>query len=623
MQSNIFELIDLLVKMSGSNSNLDELKADLEDTTSRIGKVEKKLELLEADMNDEKYFDATSEIVDRNIQISLNKKIQNLIRVKSDINKELEGYKEEEKELHDKLEEITQEIKDANSYNDIINNNVSSNEAYNNMIASENDRITNLVNEKEELESKYSTVQKKVEYLAASLIEIEEKIENEQARLKDIENNLSNIKSYVDIEAKEEDELRYASIKNELEELLNHKEEILNDTVYIAGLIKEGIANEKQDEVEEEFKHLVDIVEQIPFMNLQNSELEQVKQKLDEELKNYDEEISKKEYQTMDREFIEERIKYLEDETTSTEDSKKLYNGIVKELTSKNDDLSRKIYNAETQISKINKSLKDYDNYDYDSSEIAKSVIQASNNKLVEEKTNIESIVKNYRSDLVSNIELLNDFKSKLSTLDELSKNIDNELDDLNKKLALSTKSTNILEEEKDKIKLEKINNSIMDLKNRETFNKSISEILDEFEMLLSSLEFADKKTRNKVIFEEEKEEPIVIEKEPEINEVPIIADEIDAPISIDEVIENANKDKEEVIAPVIEEAAKEEKEEIPFIPFVEEEIKEEEPKLRVVEIIPISDGITENSDKDYMVNDFQDDDYVDFETAISSAEGK
>ena len=622
MQSNIFELIDLLVKMSGSNSNLDELKADLEDTTSRIGKVEKKLELLEADMNDEKYFDATSEIVDRNIQISLNKKIQNLIRVKSDINKELEGYKEEEKELHDKLEEITQEIKDANSYNDIINNNVSSNEAYNNMIASENDRITNLVNEKEELESKYSTVQKKVEYLAASLIEIEEKIENEQARLKDIENNLSNIKSYVDIEAKEEDELRYASIKNELEELLNHKEEILNDTVYIAGLIKEGIANEKQDEVEEEFKHLVDIVEQIPFMNLQNSELEQVKQKLDEELKNYDEEISKKEYQTMDREFIEERIKYLEDEVTSTEDSKKLYNEIVKELTSKNDDLSRKIYNAETQISKINKSLKDYDNYDYDSSEIAKSVIQASNNKLVEEKTNIESIVKNYRSDLVSNIELLNDFKSKLSTLDELSKNIDNELDDLNKKLALSTKSTNILEEEKDKIKLEKINNSIMDLKNRETFNKSISEILDEFEMLLSSLEFADKKTRNKVIFEEEKEEPIVI-KEPEINEVPIIADEIDAPISIDEVIENANKDKEEVIAPVIEETAKEEKEEIPFIPFVEEEIKEEEPKLRVVEIIPISDGVTENSDKDYMVNDFQDDDYVDFETAISSAEGK
>ena len=43
MQSNIFELIDLLVKMSGSTSNLDELKADLDDTESRILKLQKKI----------------------------------------------------------------------------------------------------------------------------------------------------------------------------------------------------------------------------------------------------------------------------------------------------------------------------------------------------------------------------------------------------------------------------------------------------------------------------------------------------------------------------------------------------------------------------------------------------
>ena len=36
MQSNIFELIDLLVKMSGSKANLDELKADLTDTEKEI-----------------------------------------------------------------------------------------------------------------------------------------------------------------------------------------------------------------------------------------------------------------------------------------------------------------------------------------------------------------------------------------------------------------------------------------------------------------------------------------------------------------------------------------------------------------------------------------------------------
>ena len=44
--------------------------------------------------------------------------------------------------------------------------------------------------------------------------------------------------------------------------------------------------------------------------------------------------------------------------------------------------------------------------------------------------------------------------------------------------------------------------------------------------------------------------------------------------------------------------------------------------KLRVVEIIPIGDGVTEKEDeKNFMVNDFQDDDYVDFESAISKVE--
>ena len=60
MQSNIFELIDLLVQMSSSMSNIDELKADLEDTLNEISLTEVKLKELEADMNDEKYFDASS-----------------------------------------------------------------------------------------------------------------------------------------------------------------------------------------------------------------------------------------------------------------------------------------------------------------------------------------------------------------------------------------------------------------------------------------------------------------------------------------------------------------------------------------------------------------------------------
>ena len=307
MQSNIFELIDLLVKMSSSNSNIDELKADLEDTINNIGITENKLKELEADMNDDKYFDASSEIVDRNIKISLVKKIQKLNKIKSDLERELDQVKEDEYNIHTKIDELKSEIDSANEYNNVITSNSNNKDSFTNMIASENERISSLLQRKEELDSTYNKIQKKVEYLSDSLIEVNEKIAKENDRLNEIDHSLSNIKAYIDFDAKDKDEQEYLSVKNELELLINHKDKLLNDPVYIASLIKEHIANEEKDEVEKEFNHLIDIVKQIPYMSLENNQIETEMKKLDEELRNYDSEISQKEYQTLDPVFIEDR----------------------------------------------------------------------------------------------------------------------------------------------------------------------------------------------------------------------------------------------------------------------------------------------------------------------------
>ena len=61
------------------------------------------------------------------------------------------------------------------------------------------------------------------------------------------------------------------------------------------------------------------------------------------------------------------------------------------------------------------------------------------------------------------------------------------------------------------------------------------------------------------------------------------------------------------------------------IMPIIEDEVvPTKEEKLRVVEVTPISDNVTEKEEeKDFMVNDFQDDDYVDFETVIKDAEDK
>ena len=569
MQSNIFELIDLLVKMSGSNSNLDELKADLNDTEIKIQETQKELDTLENEMNDDKYFDASSEIVDRNIKISLVKKIQKLNKIKNDIDKELESVKEEELSLHNQLEDLKDEINNANSYNDYINKTENPTEAYTNMIAVENNRITKLINKKENLSDKYEKVQKKVEYLALSSLDMNDKIKKEEERLNEIENNLSNIKSYVDIEAKEEDENKYVTIKDTLDSLNVHKNEIIEDPVYIAGLIKEHIANESKDDVESEFNHLVNIVKSIPFMDLENDEIPVEMEKLNEELKNYDNTISQKEYQTLDSEFIDERISYLEDYLKKIKDRINDYNARIEIINDENDLLSSKIFRAESQIENIDNSLIDYENYDYENNELPKSVVQAANNKLIEEKANIYDIAEKYRADLVLN-----------------------------------------LKEQKDKIEIKKINKKINDLKNREQYSKSISSILDEFEMLNSSLEFVDKKTRVQRKSKTANED---------LEELNINNDNAIEQVEITNINEPIISDDQQVNIPIITDN----QEESIILPIEENKPEEtdESEKLRVVEVYPISDGdLTEkDEDKNFMVNDFQDDDYVDFETAIST----
>ena len=596
MNLSILELIDLLVKMSSSESNLDELKAKLDDVDSRIFNVQKKLSNAEKELSSDKYYDASNEIVDRNIKISLSKSIQKLNKVKNDINSELESEKELELSLHNELDEVRKEIESANKYNDVINKSSISSDSFNNMIASENKRISDLVCKKEALENKYNTVQKKVEYLAMSLSEINEKIDKENERLEEIDNNLNNIKSYVDTELKEHDENVYQEIKNELDDLLKEKENIINDPVYIAGEIKEYLAVQDNKEVENSFNKLINIVKEIPYMDLENENIDIEKNKLDEELRNYDAEISSKEYQTLDKEFIEERILYLKDDINKLRSEITEANDKQSKINLDNDILSAKIYKAEDQISKIDESLKDYENYNFDEGELPKSVVQASNNKLIEEKNNISEIAEKYREDLVSKLNDLNIYNEKIERLNQSLNKKEIELGELDKKLALNTKSKNILEEEKDRIRLENINKSILNLKYREEFNKSLSEIKNELEILLTS--------------PIKKEETNVLEPSENINEI---------------IVED---NKQEEVKTVEESKAEEEvlKEDVESKPLFEEfNIKDEksnsDDKLRVIEVYDIPSDLKEKDNEDFIVNDFDDEDYVDLNTAITSME--
>ena len=128
--------------------------------------------------------------------------------------------------------------------------------------------------------------------------------------------------------------------------------------------------------------------------------------------------------------------------------------------------------------------------------------------------------------------------------------------------------------------------------------------------MLNSSLEFVDKKTRvqRKSKTANEDSEKLNLNNDNAIEQVEIT--NINEPIISDD---------QQVNTPIITDN----QEESIILPIEENKPEEtdESEKLRVVEVYPISDGdLTEkDEDKNFMVNDFQDDDYVDFETAIST----
>ena len=197
---------------------------------------------------------------------------------------------------------------------------------------------------------------------------------------------------------------------------------------------------------------------------------------------------------------------------------------------------------------------------------------------------------------MVLNIGELKDIEQLIGLYEQEAKAKDEEYDELSKKLSLNTTSKNILEEEKDKLTLEKINNKILELKYREQFNKSLSSILEEFEMLYSSLEFVDKKTRMSRR-SKKKEEEIT-----PINE-------------IEDIKLNPEKEEKEE-KPIFEE------EDTSIKPIIDIKEEKKEDKLRVVEIIPLTEDVSEKEEENnFMITDFQDDDYVDIKEAMEHME--
>ena len=140
-KEDLYLNLDLLVKIANpKETNLDVLSATLEDLNEKQNDLKAERKELKNDMTDDRYYDATSEIVDRNNIVNLKKKIARLNTKVKDSETRLNHLIKEEEQTHVKiigleasitedtillesLKERVSELKpdsDATDYNDTI-----------------------------------------------------------------------------------------------------------------------------------------------------------------------------------------------------------------------------------------------------------------------------------------------------------------------------------------------------------------------------------------------------------------------------------------------------------------------------------------------------------------------
>ena len=81
MHTEVFSNIDTLIEMAGASlKNMDEVNAELISLKRQIRNKNNEIEDFKSLLTDSRYFNASNELVDKNIEISLKNKITRLDR---------------------------------------------------------------------------------------------------------------------------------------------------------------------------------------------------------------------------------------------------------------------------------------------------------------------------------------------------------------------------------------------------------------------------------------------------------------------------------------------------------------------------------------------------------------
>ena len=490
MHTEIFNQIDLLVSMAGSTLNTDDIESELITINKEIQDKKQEMQDLKGMMNDTRYFNASSELVDKNIEVSLKSKISRLSRKIKDIHYKLDEVKKEEEKLHLDITSLKTRLEENRNYVKTLESKANANPVFQDIFVNEENHIKKLEEELKSKNDRYDTILKELELNNQALSEMTLKKDSEEARLKDIMDDLNNPKAYIDEDLKMRDEERLNSLQESLEVLQKRKLEYLTDPNMIGADVKELIINNDYTEALNKIKELLQIVKAKPYMDVVNLSV------LDEELEKKENEraelsnlIDSKNYKEMNSDAIGKRIAYIREEIESEQKGISDYQLSVQNIDQNVvANLSNLIKNLEDEIGSLIKEIEEYQTMIKDNSKTRKTKANLENTILKKEKEKeaMEGVLANYKSDLLFQINVSNMLSEMIDKFNHNIENYQKEMQELQRLAAMNETSKDFIEEEQDKEKLRNINEEIKQIKNRKKYTRTPDEIYDEIEMLLA-----------------------------------------------------------------------------------------------------------------------------------------
>ncbi len=495
MHTEIFNNIDILMSMANSSLNIDEINTELITLGKNIKNKRNEIEDLKSLMTDSRYFNASNELVDKNIEISLKNKINRLNRKIKIIKETLEEIKSREKRVHEDIDSLKNKLSLNEDYINTLEHKVKSsttNNYYSSLLEKEKENMKDLNKELENKNNIYNDILKELELNNQAYKEMTDNLSTEKTRLNDILSNLENPNAYIDEDLRKSDNDKLADLNEELDKLEQRKLELLTDANMIGADAKELIINNDVTAALNKIKELVSIVKKQPFMDITSpsildEELEK-KESMREELSTL---IDNKNYAETKSDAISKRINYINKTITENEQNIAKYQndiGAIDEFV--NNSLSTQITDLENELLALEKSLTDYHNLLKDQNKTlrARANLESTISKKEKEKEILNNILFAYKDNLLTKISNTNKIEEYINSLKNENEELTTELNKLSKLSMLDLNTKDLANEEEDKEKLKKLNEEIKAIKKRQKFTKTADEIYDEIDMALASI---------------------------------------------------------------------------------------------------------------------------------------